>query len=93
MAFLVCGPLGMDTISRALEGFEWITPDHPAPYPEGWAADPAAFSSGLDLSRADSARNPRSPPFGGGHPSSASTTLATRSRTSPTSILSSSSPK
>jgi hypothetical protein len=49
MAFLVCGPLGMDTIARALEGFDWIEPDEPPTYPDGWAADPAAFQSGLDF--------------------------------------------
>jgi hypothetical protein len=50
MAFLVCGPLGMDTIALALEDFAWMEPDQPATYPDGWAADPDAFKSGLDLS-------------------------------------------
>jgi len=50
MAFLVCGPLGMDTIALALEQFEWIEPEQPASFPEGWAADPAAFASGIDFS-------------------------------------------
>ena len=51
MAFLVCGPMGMDTIARALADFEWIVPEQPANYPEGWAADPGAFKCGLDYSR------------------------------------------
>ena len=51
MAFLVCGPMGMDTIARALADFEWITPDAPATYPDGWAADPDAFKAGLDYSK------------------------------------------
>jgi hypothetical protein len=50
MAFLVCGPMGMDTIARALDGFEWIQPEQPAAYPDGWAADPGAFKAGLDFS-------------------------------------------
>jgi hypothetical protein len=50
MAFLVCGPLGMDTIALALQDFDWIEPDQPATYPDSWAADPAAFASGLDFS-------------------------------------------
>jgi hypothetical protein len=28
----------------------WQDPDQPAPFPEGWAPDPDAFKSGLDLS-------------------------------------------
>jgi hypothetical protein len=51
MAFLVCGPMGMDTIARALADFEWIVPEQPATYPEGWAADPDAFKCGLDYSK------------------------------------------
>ena len=50
MAFLVCGPLGMDTIALALQDFPWIEPEAPATYPEGWIADPDAFKSGLDFS-------------------------------------------
>jgi hypothetical protein len=50
MAFLVCGPLGMDTIARALADFDWIVPDQAPAFPEGWAADPAAFKAGLDFS-------------------------------------------
>lgn len=50
MAFLVCGPLGMDTIARALADFDWKIPEQPATFPPGWAADPAAFKSGLDFS-------------------------------------------
>jgi hypothetical protein len=53
MAFLVCGPLGMDTIALALDDFQWIEPEQPATYPDGWAADPAAFKSGLDFSSPD----------------------------------------
>ncbi len=53
MAFLVCGPLGMDTIALALEDFEWVTPEQPATYPDGWAADPDAFRSGLDFASDD----------------------------------------
>jgi hypothetical protein len=49
MAFLVCGPAGMDVVAGALDGFEWIVPEQPAAFPDGWAADPDAFNSGLDF--------------------------------------------
>ena len=49
MAFLVIGPAGMETISRSLRNFEWIEPEEPAAFPEGWAPDPEAFRSGLDF--------------------------------------------
>lgn len=51
MAFLVIGPAGMETISRSLKDFEWITPETPASFPDGWAPDPDAFRSGLDFSQ------------------------------------------
>jgi hypothetical protein len=50
ISFLVCGPAGMETIARALERYEWIEPEQPAEFPDGWASDPASFSSGLDFS-------------------------------------------
>lgn len=50
MAFLVTGPSGMETIARALDGYEWQEPKEPAVFPDGWAPDPEAFRSGLDFS-------------------------------------------
>jgi hypothetical protein len=50
ISFLVHGPAGMETIARALEHFEWIEPEQPAEFPDGWAPDAAALSSGLDFS-------------------------------------------
>jgi hypothetical protein len=53
IAFLVAGPAGSETIARALEDYEWIEPEKPAQFPDGWAADPAAFASGLDFENPD----------------------------------------
>jgi hypothetical protein len=50
ISFLVMGPAGMETVARALDGYEWLTPESPAEFPDGWASDPAAFESGLDFS-------------------------------------------
>jgi hypothetical protein len=48
VAFLYNGPRGGETVADALEGFEWIEPEHPAVFPDGWAPDPDAFKSGID---------------------------------------------
>jgi hypothetical protein len=53
IAFLVMGPAGSETVARALEDYEWIEPGQPAQFPDGWAADPAAFASGLDFENPD----------------------------------------
>jgi hypothetical protein len=53
IAFLVMGPAGSETIARALEGYEWMEPTKPAQFPDGWAADPAAFDSGLEFEDPD----------------------------------------
>lgn len=51
MAFMHCGPRGMEVISNALEGYEWVEqPENPARFPKGWAVDREAFASGLDFS-------------------------------------------
>ena len=49
ISFLVMGPAGMETVARALDGYAWLTPDQPAQFPDGWAPDPAAFTTGLDF--------------------------------------------
>lgn len=51
LAFVLCGPRGMDTIARALAGYELVdTPAVEAVFPAGWAPDPEAFQSGIDFS-------------------------------------------
>ncbi|MEW1823119.1 hypothetical protein AB0323_20340 [Arthrobacter sp. NPDC080031] len=51
MAFMHCGPRGMELIANALSDYEWIEqPDNPAKFPDGWAVDREAFASGLDFS-------------------------------------------
>jgi hypothetical protein len=50
IAFLHCGPRGMETIAIALEDYKWIDPEDPPTFPKGWVADPEAFNSGLDFS-------------------------------------------
>lgn len=51
LAFVHAGPRGMQCISRALEGWEFIdNPSPPAKFPDGWAPDIDAFRSGLDFS-------------------------------------------
>src|SRR5438105_2673527 len=40
---LVCGPRGFEAIARALDDYEWLTPETPAEFPEGWAPDPEAL--------------------------------------------------
>ncbi|HXO24523.1 MAG TPA: hypothetical protein VN870_08080, partial [Streptosporangiaceae bacterium] len=34
---------------RALDGYTWLTPEKPAEFPDGWAPDPDAFTTGLDF--------------------------------------------
>jgi hypothetical protein len=53
IAFLHCGPRGMETIAEALADYEWIDPPQPARFPDGWAFDREAFDSGLDYSHPD----------------------------------------
>jgi hypothetical protein len=53
MAFLVVGPAGMETIARALKDYQWLEPEQPAAFPEGWAPDPDAFRSGLDFTTSE----------------------------------------
>jgi hypothetical protein len=53
IAFLVMGPRGGETVARALEDYEWMEPQEPPQFPEGWAADPDAFRSGLDFEDAE----------------------------------------
>jgi len=53
IAFLVMGPAGMETVARALETYEWLEPEEPAQFPDGWAADSDAFRSGLDFEDLD----------------------------------------
>jgi hypothetical protein len=50
IAFLHCGPAGMDTIAKALEGIEWPEVDEPLTYREPYLPDPEAFSTGIDFS-------------------------------------------
>jgi hypothetical protein len=49
ISFLVMGPAGMETVARALTGYEWIAPSSPAEFPAGWGSDPGAFATGLDF--------------------------------------------
>jgi hypothetical protein len=53
IAFLHAGPRGSETIAKALEEFPWIEPTVKAEFPNGWAADPEAFRSGLDFTQKD----------------------------------------
>lgn len=50
LAFLHAGPRGMETMAIALEDFPWIEPERGLVFPAGWAPDPAAFHTGVDLS-------------------------------------------
>jgi hypothetical protein len=50
IAFLHCGPVGMETIARAVAQIQWPEVDAPLPYREPYLPDPDAFSSGLDYS-------------------------------------------
>jgi hypothetical protein len=51
IGFLHMGPRGMETVAEALDAYEWLTPPTPPRFPDGWAADPDAFRSGMDFSR------------------------------------------
>lgn len=51
LAFWWVGSRGMASIQRALQGYEWIDPDHPVTMPTGWKAEPSALASGLDFSK------------------------------------------
>jgi hypothetical protein len=53
IGFIHMGPRGMETVAAALEHYEWLKPEAPAGFPEGWAADPGAFRSGMDFSTPD----------------------------------------
>lgn len=51
MAFVHAGPRGMETIQEAHQRIEFPeVAEQPAQFPTGWAADIAAFRSGLDFS-------------------------------------------
>jgi alkylhydroperoxidase/carboxymuconolactone decarboxylase family protein YurZ len=51
MAFMYCGPRGMETIAQALADYEFVEqPAEEARFPDGWAVDRHAFESGLDFS-------------------------------------------
>jgi hypothetical protein len=49
VAFLYNGPRGSQTVAEALDGYEWIEPETPAVFFDGWAPDPDAFSTGMDF--------------------------------------------
>jgi hypothetical protein len=53
IAFLHCGPAGMETIARALEGMTWPEQDEPLQYRAPYLPDPEAFSTGIDFSSPD----------------------------------------
>jgi hypothetical protein len=53
VAFLHCGPMGMETIAKAMEGLEWPEEDEPLEYVPPYLPDPAAFKSGIDFSDPD----------------------------------------
>src|SRR5215469_10242873 len=57
VGFLHAGPRGMETIAEALADYEWIEPDGPPKFPDGWSADPEAFESGLDFSSPELSAN------------------------------------
>jgi hypothetical protein len=50
IAFLHCGPMGMETMAKAMEGLEWPEEDEPLEYTPPYLPDPAAFSTGIDFS-------------------------------------------
>ena len=51
MAFVHCGPRGMQTIAKVTEDWSFEeAPNPPARFPAGWAPDIEAFRSGLDFS-------------------------------------------
>ncbi|HLK72632.1 MAG TPA: hypothetical protein VKU77_03175 [Streptosporangiaceae bacterium] len=50
ICFLVGGPRGMETIALALRDYEWLEPERPATFPDGWAHRPEFLRSGLDFS-------------------------------------------
>jgi hypothetical protein len=53
IAFVYCGPAGMERIANVWRTLEWPeAPTDPAIYPAGWGPDPDAFKSGLDFSSA-----------------------------------------
>jgi hypothetical protein len=49
VAFLYNGPRGSQTVAEALDGYEWIEPETPAVFFDGWAPDPDAFKTGMDF--------------------------------------------
>lgn len=53
IAFLHCGPAGMETIARALEGMSWPEQDEPLEYRAPYFPDQEAFSTGIDFSNPD----------------------------------------
>jgi hypothetical protein len=50
IAFLHCGPMGMETVAKAMEGIELPEEDEPLEYMAPYLPDPAAFSTGIDFS-------------------------------------------
>jgi hypothetical protein len=55
LSFVWSGPAGMETVARVTRAIDWPPPDpgERFSWPEGWAADPAAFESGLDFTSPD----------------------------------------
>ena len=53
IAFLHCGPAGMETIARALDGLTWPEQDEPVEYKAPYFPDPEAFATGIDFSSPD----------------------------------------
>ena len=54
IAFVHCGPRGMETIAKAAERIEFEeSPKVPAKFPAGWSPDIDAFRSGLDFATVD----------------------------------------
>jgi hypothetical protein len=50
IAFLHCGPMGMETFAKALDGIELPEEDEPIVYAPPYLPDPEAFSTGIDFS-------------------------------------------
>ena len=54
LSFMVGGTRTLVTVARALQNYDWPgTAEDALPWPDGWTADPAAFSSGVDFSVID----------------------------------------
>lgn len=49
IAFIHVGPRGMETVAEALKDFQWVEPEQPPVFPDGWKPDSSLLASGLDF--------------------------------------------